>query len=300
MRRAYQVMILLVMLVVCADCADDPVDSLTPVDFSYTEDADFYRSWTRSYEEETDLNDGIQLYRPTDSRQFPPSWFRNSYVFDRDGTCEWLVLHPADAHYMEPATWKADSGNRNLVSIHNPIGTEVVRFKILELATDYMRIESLKYAVPRCNYLYGRVDAYFQRYAAFDDIDALVRSFGREYAYLSMGLVVVRVEVISGDPKELESRLKADESVERVSHVVQSYPDERDFLIVSFGVGIDTHEAAEFLEAYSELEIVNSTKHQALVRFEVPVGHEDEWVAIFLKEPLVENSSKAGSFCPLD
>jgi hypothetical protein len=198
---------------------------------------------------------------------------------------------------MEPATWQTDSGDPNLITVYNPIGTDVVRFRILELAADRMRIQSLKYAVPECNYLYGKVDVYFLRYAAFDDIDTLVRSYGLGYTYLSMGLVVVRAEVISGDPAELEGRLAADERVESVSRVFQSYPDARDFLVVSFAVGINTQEAAEILEAYSELEIVSSTKRHALVRFHVPVGREDEWVAMFLKEPLVENSHKAGSFC---
>ena len=133
MRRAYRLTILLVASVVCAGCADDPVDSLPPVDLSYSESADFFGSWTRSYEEEAGPNNWAeQIYRPSDSRQFPPSWFRHRYVFDQDGTCEWRILHPTDAHYMEPATWKADSEDRNLISIYNPIGTEVVRFKILE------------------------------------------------------------------------------------------------------------------------------------------------------------------------
>ena len=115
-----------------------------------------------------------------------------------------------------------------------------------------------------------------------------------------MGLVVVRVEVITGDPEGLKNRLEANEIVRSVIHVFQSYPDERDVLIVSFSVDIDTFEAAEFLDGYSELEIVSSTKDRALVRLEVPVGHEDEWAAVLVKEPLVENSHKAGSFCPPD
>jgi len=201
---------------------------------------------------------------------------------------------------MEPATWKADSDDRNLISIYNPIGTEVVRFEILELATDYMRIKSLKYAVPRCNYLYGQVDVYFNRNAAFDDIDAFVRSLRREFTYLSLGLVFIRVEVVSGNPLEIKSQLVADENVESVIHVVQSYPDVRDYLVVSFSVGVNTYGAAEILEAYSELEIVSSTKYQALVRFDVPVGREDGWVEFFLNARLVENSHKAGSFCPPD
>lgn len=298
MRRAYQLTIVLVVSVVCTDCADDRVVTSSPVNSSYSESVDFLQSWTRSYEEETDGDNAIQLYRPSDSRQFPSSWFRNRYVFGRDGNCEWLVFHPSDAHYMEPATWKADFWDRNSISIYNPVGTEVVRFRILDLASDLMRIESLKYAVPRCNYFYGKVDVYFRSEASFDDIDTFVRSLGREYTYLSMGQVLVRVEVISGNLKELKNQLEADEIVQSVTYVVQSYPYERDIFVISFVVGISTVEAAEVLEAYSELKLISTRKDRATVRIDVPVGHEDEWVARFAQEPLVENSRKAGSFCP--
>jgi hypothetical protein len=199
---------------------------------------------------------------------------------------------------MEPATWKADFWDRNSISIYNPVGTEVVRFRILDLASDLMRIESLKYAVPRCNYFYGKVDVYFRSEASFDDIDTFVRSLGREYTYLSMGQVLVRVEVISGNLKELKNQLEADEIVQSVTYVVQSYPYERDIFVISFVVGISTVEAAEVLEAYSELKLISTRKDRATVRIDVPVGHEDEWVARFAQEPLVENSRKAGSFCP--
>ena len=292
MRRAYQLTILLVMSLVWAGCQDHPVDFASP------ENDDFFQSWTRSYEEETDPNGRIQIYRPSDSRAFPPSWFRNTYVFNPDGTSEWRVLHPTDAHYMEPATWKADPEDKNLISIHNPVGTEVVRFKIRDLASDFMRIESLKYEVPRCNYIYGKVDVYFHREAAFDDIDAFVRSFDLEYAYRSMGQVFVRVEVMSGDPEELMSQLVADGSVHHVTHVIQSYPDDRDFLVISFVVNINTDDAAELIESYSELEIISINKAQAGVRFDVPVGDEEKWIARFVLAPLVENSRKAGAFCP--
>jgi len=298
MRRAYQLSIILVVSVVCTDCADDRVETLSPFKSSYSDSVDFFQSWTRSYEEETGGNDAIQIYRPSDSRQFPPSPFRNRYVFGRDGNCEWLVLHPADSHYMEPATWKADSEERNSISIYNPIGTEVVRFSILDLASDFMRIESLKYAVPECIYFYGKVDVYFRSEASFDDIDTFVRSLGLEYIYISMGQVLVRVEVISGNLEELKNQLEADEIVQSVIYVVQSYPYERDIFVISFIVGISTVEAAEFLEAYSELELIYASKNQATVVFDVPVGHEDEWVARFAQEPLVESSRKAGAVCP--
>lgn len=298
MRRAYQLTIVLVVSVVCTDCADDRVVRLSPADSSYSESVDFLQSWTRSYEEETDGDYAIQLYRPSDSREFPSSWFRNHYVFSRDGNCEWLVLHPADSHYMEPATWQADSEDRNLISIHNPVGTEVVRFRILELASDLMRIESLKYAVPRCNYFYGKVDVRFRSEASFDDIDTFVRSLGLEYIYLSMGQVVVQVEVISGNLEELKNQLEANPIVQSVTTGSQSYPYVRDIFLISFVAGISAVEAVEVLEAYSELKLISTRKTQAAVRIDVPVGHEDEWVARFAQDPLVENSRKAGSFCP--
>jgi len=199
---------------------------------------------------------------------------------------------------METATWKADSEDRNSISIYNPVETEVVRFRILDLASDLMRIESLKYAVPSCNYFYGKVDVRFRSEASFDDIDTFVRSLGLEYIYLSMGQVVVQVEVISGNLEELKNQLEANLIVQSVTTGSQSYPYVRDIFLISFVAGISAVEAVEVLEAYSELKLISTRKTQAAVRIDVPVGHEDEWVARFAQEPLVENSRKAGSFCP--
>ena len=294
MRRIGQCAILAVLCVVCMNCEKHPSNPPVPVAVS----ADFFQSWTRSYEEEAVPSDGIQIYRPSDSRDFPPARFRNRYVFDRDGTSEWLVLHPTDAHYMEPATWEADADDPMVISIYNPVGTEVVRFEILDLAPDLMRIESLKYEVPRCNYLYGKVDVHFQRHVGFEDVDAFVRGLDLEHIYFSKGLVQVRVEVISGDPLQLKNQLLESESVERVTHSTQSFPEHRDFLIVTFVAAIGVAEAPRFFDAYSDLRVLSTRKNAAWARFEVPVGEEDDWVTTFRNEPLVDASRKAGAFCP--
>lgn len=297
-KSAHRLIMVLLVLIVCTNCSDDATDPSSPMKGRYSESADFFQGWTRSFEEETDPNDAIQIYRPSDSREFPASWFRNRYAFREDGSCEWLVLHPADAHYMETATWKTSFFGRNEISIINQLGTEVVHFKILDLASDYMKIKSLKYAVPECNYLFGKVDVFFHEEADFDDVYEFVGSLGLDYTYFSKGEVVVRVGVISGDLEELEARLEAAEIIQSVHYTEQSYPYHRDIFIVIFVVNVSTGEAAEFLEGYSELELISAEKNGAYVRFDVPVGQEDEWVSFFLKEPMVENSRKAESFCP--
>jgi hypothetical protein len=103
------------------------------------------QDWTRSYEEEDQV--GMwqqQIFRPAGSREFSPSWFRMQYSFRGDGACEWLVLHPLDAHYTTQGTWKRDPQDERTILISGGgADIEPISFRIIELHEDLLRIEAL-------------------------------------------------------------------------------------------------------------------------------------------------------------
>ena len=97
--------------------------------------------WTRSFEEETPES-GIEIYRPTASRDFPATWFRMRYELHEDGTCEWLVLDPADAHFMAQGRWVPDPADDAVIRVYDSQGVPVeeASFRIVELTPDVLRI----------------------------------------------------------------------------------------------------------------------------------------------------------------
>lgn len=64
---------------------------------------DLYKTWVHSYEEQNTYDP--QLFRPIDYKEFEPSRFRMQYTFREDGSCQWMVLDPRDAHYLQSGTF---------------------------------------------------------------------------------------------------------------------------------------------------------------------------------------------------
>lgn len=102
---------------------------------------DLLQSWTHSWEEEQE-NDTIRIYRPSDFKDFPATWFTMKYVFYENGDCEWLYLHPADAHYMKPGKWKISRGDNKVILIYDTADKlkASLSFRIIELEKDILRI----------------------------------------------------------------------------------------------------------------------------------------------------------------
>ena len=119
-------------------CSKSPSHVSGPGSASLAEQQELYQSWTHSWEEDT--QDGVQVFRPTTSMEFPGAHFRQVYRFGQDRTGERLVLHPADAHSMESMSWTWDRRNPRLVHLADPAGNEVASFEILELTPQLMRI----------------------------------------------------------------------------------------------------------------------------------------------------------------
>ena len=76
----------------------------------------FYQHWVNSYEEQTN---GSVVFRPTGSKEFPPSRFRMAYIFNLDGSCQYKHLSENDAHRMENCVY-TKVGNK--VYIYNDLG----------------------------------------------------------------------------------------------------------------------------------------------------------------------------------
>lgn len=92
--------------------------------------------WVHSREEETQGSD-VQIYRPKNSLEFPPSPFRMQYIFSTDGTCKWYYLAPNDAHHFRDGTWKIDANAENIIHIEQD---KTVSYQIVELTKEVLRM----------------------------------------------------------------------------------------------------------------------------------------------------------------
>lgn len=92
--------------------------------------------WVHLYEEDAD---SVQTYRPADYMEFPPSRYRQRYIFEESGNAEWLVLSPTDAHYFESGKWLYDETENHLI-ITDSTDTHLKRFKIISLEPDLLEM----------------------------------------------------------------------------------------------------------------------------------------------------------------
>lgn len=100
--------------------------------------ADLYKSWTNSREEQ-DINTNILIYRPSDYKEFPASWYREVLIFSKDKTCNYLVLAANDAHYFKKGKWSLIDSKENIVAIFDSAGTVYKKFHIKELEQDIFK-----------------------------------------------------------------------------------------------------------------------------------------------------------------
>ena len=98
-----------------------------------------YQTWTHSREEENDS--AFEIYRPTDSMEFPISRFRMIYDFKENGKCSWYFLAPNDAHYWIDGTCEYPSSEGNVITIHNSSGKKVNELIIVELSDSILKFK---------------------------------------------------------------------------------------------------------------------------------------------------------------
>lgn len=98
---------------------------------------DLCQHWVHSREEEGP-GDKDQIFRPADSKKFPPSRFRMAYKFAKNGDCEWFYLSPTDAHHFKSGKWTVDPKDKTVIKITTE-GT-TTSFKITELTKEILRL----------------------------------------------------------------------------------------------------------------------------------------------------------------
>jgi hypothetical protein len=96
-------------------------------------------SWTQSYEEKT--SEKIEIYRPSDYKNFSLSRYRQSINFHDNDVCEYLVLAANDGHYMESGNWEY-SEKTNIIKIFNSNSEILYEFEVVELTNDLLKLKA--------------------------------------------------------------------------------------------------------------------------------------------------------------
>ena len=91
-------------------------------------------TWLESHEEE------YGMFRPSDYKKFPDSMFRQSYTFLENNKCEYLVLSPVDAHYIEKSLWEYNEES-NSINIYNLNNKLIQTLKIIKLSNELLQLE---------------------------------------------------------------------------------------------------------------------------------------------------------------
>jgi len=141
MKTRTKFIILAAVIVVNVSCTESPqLAAYKGNDY----DKNLLGSWSHSFEEEPTQGE-VEIYRPTESREFLPAWFRMRYVFNEDRSCDWLVLHPADAHYMTSGVWSVDPHDKMVILVYDAEGlvVERVSFTVVELTAEILRVKRI-------------------------------------------------------------------------------------------------------------------------------------------------------------
>lgn len=95
--------------------------------------------WLHDRESEQEGSD-FKLFAPCTSKTFPASRFRNMYQFKEDGTCNWLVLSPNDAHYLQDGTYSIEDG---ILEIYN-LKKDLILKNTYKLEEGNLKLSSFK------------------------------------------------------------------------------------------------------------------------------------------------------------
>lgn len=129
---------LFLLVVLFTSCQKTPNESGLAESHQY-----LYQSWIHSFEEQAQPTDSIRIYRPEGFKEFPPGKFRMKYVFEKDGSCQWLVLYPADAHYLTSGRWETSPDDDQVILLYNQQHEllKSISFKIVDLKEDLLKIK---------------------------------------------------------------------------------------------------------------------------------------------------------------
>lgn len=102
------------------------------------ENVTFKKCWSLA-----ERGDGFQLYYPCGDARLVPSRFSPTYKFHAKDTCEYLVLSPVDAHYMEEGIYEHNP-ELSILTVKTTEGDLIVKFKILSISEREMKVKELE------------------------------------------------------------------------------------------------------------------------------------------------------------
>ena len=97
-----------------------------------------YNSWTNSWEEQIS-GDSTKIFRPSNYKEFPASWYREVLIFNENSTCSYLVLAPNDAHYFQNGKLTIVDQGKNIFAILDSTERVYKKFQITELKKDLLK-----------------------------------------------------------------------------------------------------------------------------------------------------------------
>ena len=90
------------------------------------------KEWKHSREEE---KDSVKIYRPSTLYHFPPSRFRETLEFFKDGRFKYLFLSPNDAHYFKYGSWGMNKKDTNIIGLKYS-AERIIEIKIIQIRQD--------------------------------------------------------------------------------------------------------------------------------------------------------------------
>ncbi len=125
--------LLLCLPLIFISCQEESNPAIYELDYGY-----LMKSWTNSYEEEIAAS-LTKIFRPSNYKEYPSSWYREILKFSQDGTCSYLVLASNDAHYFENGKWVIVDGAKRIISILKQSGAPYKKIQIVELKQDILK-----------------------------------------------------------------------------------------------------------------------------------------------------------------
>lgn len=97
------------------------------------------KGWTQSFEEKS--SEGIEIYRPSDYRDFSISRYRQIFNFYENNICDYRVLAANDGHYMESGSWEFN-GQTNIITIFNSKLEVLYEWEVIELKSKVLKMKA--------------------------------------------------------------------------------------------------------------------------------------------------------------
>ena len=97
-------------------------------------------SWTHSSEES--MPGQIEVYRPSNYKEFPQSRYRQIFNLKNNNLCDYLVLLPNDGQYMKNGNWEFDEKSNN-IKIYNENSEVLYEYEVIELRDNLLKLKAI-------------------------------------------------------------------------------------------------------------------------------------------------------------